>query len=371
MPLELGVWRIDGKVTPVTFTPLDLESRLQQILADDITIADPNLMLVGREVKTPFDKRIDILALDRDGQLVVLELKRDKTPRDIVAQTLDYGHWIRQLRDDDIAQIFNDYMTRYHPDRADLSIDEAFCEWFNVSEMPDELNDSHQLVIVASSLDPSTERIVNYLAEEYGVSINAIFFRIFQDEGREYLTRAWLREPGDPDAGVDRRPAQPRGEWNGEYYVSFGHDDNGRRHWEDARQYGFISGGSGTFYTKTLNLLSEGSRVWVNVPSTGYVGIGEVMGPPVKADQFMVPNENGKERPITEVTKRAPKITVGIDDPEKAEQVVPVRWIKTVPLDKAIKEKGLFGNQNTVARPVTPKWDHTIDRLKKQFGVTT
>ena len=37
--------------------------------------------------------------------------------------------------------------------------------------------------------------------EEYGVEINAVFFRVFDDDGRRYLTRAWLREPAALSAG--------------------------------------------------------------------------------------------------------------------------------------------------------------------------
>jgi RecB family endonuclease NucS len=40
---------------------------------------------------TSYGKRIDILAIDAEGTLYVLELKRDQTPRGIVAQLLDYG----------------------------------------------------------------------------------------------------------------------------------------------------------------------------------------------------------------------------------------------------------------------------------------
>ena len=46
-----------------------------------------------------------------------------------------------------------------------------------------------------------------------------------------------------------------------------------------------------------------------------------------------------------------------------------VNWIKTVPLNEAIKEKGFFGNQNSVAAPKAPKWDHTVQRLKQRFGI--
>jgi hypothetical protein len=49
---------------------------------------------------------------------------------------------------------------------------------------------------------------------------------------------------------------------------------------------------------------------------------------------------------------------------------VKVEWIKTVPLEDAIKEKGFFGNQNSVARPKAKKWAHTIERLKKRFEIS-
>ena len=52
MPLELGVWRIDDGLQPVDFGPLDLESRLEDFLDADISIADPNWMVIGRQVRT-------------------------------------------------------------------------------------------------------------------------------------------------------------------------------------------------------------------------------------------------------------------------------------------------------------------------------
>ena len=53
-----------------------------------------------------------------------------------------------------------------------------------------------------------------------------------------------------------------------------------------------------------------------------------------------------------------------VDDPERCDYFVPVKWLHTVPVEKAVKEIGLFGNQNTVCRPTTPKWRLTVERLK-------
>ena len=58
------------------------------------------------------------------------------------------------------------------------------------------------------------------------------------------------------------------------------------------------------------------------------------------------------------------------DDPERAEFVVPVTWIKTVPLEEAVREPGFFGNQNTVCRPTSPKWDLTVSRLKQRWKIS-
>ena len=56
-----------------------------------------------------------------------------------------------------------------------------------------------------------------------------------------------------------------------------------------------------------------------------------------------------------------------LNDPERCEYFVPVQWLETVPRENAFNEIGLFGNQNTVCKPTTPKWRHTIDRLKLRF----
>jgi Endonuclease NucS len=260
MPLELGIWRIDAGVQQLEQRGLDLESRLEQILHGDVSMLSPNWMVIGRQVKTAYDKKIDLLCMDRDGNLIVIELKRNMTERDTVAQALDYGSWVRTVKADEIARIFDNYRRTYRSDAKPLSINEAFCAHFRVREMPEELNESHELVIAGSSFDSATERIVGYLASAYGVRINAVFFRVFRDGDREYLIRVWLREPTETDVVVDE--SRVGGDWNGEYYVSFGHDPNGRN-WDGAVKYGFVSAGGGTWYSQTLRMLQPNSRVWV------------------------------------------------------------------------------------------------------------
>ena len=360
MPIEVGIWRISHGLKTLSLNGIGQESVLQQIIADDISVVDSRLMVIGREVMSPYSGRADVLAIDGDGNLTVIELKRDRTPRDVVAQILDYGSWVRHLTTDAIAEGFIDYQIRFLKVGTPKSIDDALKERFG--RVPDSLNSSHRLVIVAGSLDPSTERIVNYLMEEYGVEINAVFFRTFEDDERQYLTRAWLREPGTLPAETPARTGV-RGEWNGEFCVSFGVGLH--RRWADAKKFGFISAGGGEWYVNTLRTLQPGDRIWVNIPGTGYVGVGEVVSAYVRFDQFKV-SQQGVETPIADLEVEAPEMF----DEEHGEHIVGVDWIKAVDLHEAVKELGFFGNQNTVSAPHDPKWNFTVERLKTLWKVS-
>ena len=243
------------------------------------------------------------------------------------------------------------------------TLDEAFAAKFRTSLSDITINGSHQMVVVATSLDASTERIINYLNEYARISINALFFAAFEDNGQQYLSRAWMI---DPDENQERAVTKGKKEpWNGEFYVSFGDD----RPWELARKLGFIAGGGAHWYSKTLSMLSEGDRVWVNIPKTGYVGVGIVTGERERADQFEFDTPDGPLALQQMEDTGSYSHLDGEADDETAEYLVPVRWLNTVSKDRAFSEVGLFGNQNTVCKPTTPKWSHTTNRLKQAWHI--
>ncbi len=365
MPIEVGLWKLGESLTPVSVSTMESESQLEELLARDIDVVDPDFLLIGRQVLTDYGKLIDLLALDSEGRVVVIELKKGRTPREVVAQLLDYGSWARDLEEDVLEEIFSTFQAKYYPDHPTRTLEAAFLQHFGCEELPEPLNESHKLVLVAGSLDTSSERIITYLAEEHGVSINAVFFRVFRDEDREYLSRAWLADPGQVEAKIEaKREKIP---WNGDFYVSFGADQN--RDWDEAVKYGFVSAGGGDWYSRTLRMLEPGARIFVNIPGEGYVGVGIVADSVVPIDEFEVEDENGEMRPITSMSLNASNHSTLKTNPEKAEYFVRVDWQKTVPLENAFREKGFFGNQNSAAKPRARRWRTTVDRLQERFGV--
>jgi len=216
---------------------------------------------------------------------------------------------------------------------------------------------------VAASLDDSSERIVAYLSERE-VPINVLCFQVFTHGAEQLLSRAWLLDPVRTQVNAATKPAGPNEPWNGEFCCSFGHGDS--RSWEDAVQFGFICGGGGAWYSKTLQLLSPGDRLWVRVPGTGFVGVGRATGRAQPAGTFTVAGPVG-EMPVLEVARRGSYHRQFVNDPERCEYFVPVRWLQTVPLESAVQEIGLFGNQNTICKPTALKWRSTVERLKERF----
>ena len=171
MPIELGIWKLGKKLEKVSFSTIESEQKLEDTLAQDISILSPGLMLLGRQIATAHGKFIDLLAMDTDGNLSIIELKKNRTPREAVAQLLDYASWVQSLTYDDISDI-------YAEKNNNKAFEEGFAEAFD-GNPPDEVNKELKLILVAAELDSSSERIINYLSDNFGVPINAMFFRYF------------------------------------------------------------------------------------------------------------------------------------------------------------------------------------------------
>jgi len=359
MPIQHAIWKVGGQPTPLNLGKLASEQVLEDIIVQEPGILSNEWMLIGRQEQTGFGGRIDLLAIAPDASLVLIELKRGRSPRELVAQALDYGFWVERLTTDKIAQIYQRFS-------GGGSLGIAFRARFGTDLDEETLNESHQIVVVAAELDNASERIVQYL-NDHDIAINVLFFQVFQHGPDQLLSRAWLIDPGETQANVAATNTKKKSEkepWNGEYYVSFGTGDS--RAWEDARKYGFISAGGGSWYTQTLNLLSTGDRVWVKDPGTGYLGVGRVLSPVVSANEFKVMTPSG-EKPALEALSTAGRLREKANDPDKSEHFVRIEWLDTVSENNAINDVGLFGNQNTVCQPTTPKWRHTVDRLKIAF----
>jgi hypothetical protein len=345
------IWRINGSdLRRIPNARLDAERDLETWIESDPAILDSDLLIIGRQVAAVDAGRIDLLGIRSDGSIEIIELKRDTTPRDLVAQVLEYGSWVVNLTTADIHRIAEAYSAQ----KQLKSFSERFREQFEIP-LPDALNTSHGMLVVASDLDRRSRRIVEYLSEVHGVGINTAFFNVFEDGEQRYLAADWLI---DQDAVTERAAIRTKAPWSGYWYVNVG--DGSNRSWEDMRKYGFVAAGNGRFYSGKLAQLSAGDPIYAYQRQTGYVGFGVVLGPALLAKDFLV-----QGKPISELPLAQPNLMHHASDEELAEYVVPVEWKKTYPLGEAKTFPGAFANQNIVCRL---RDQATLDFLAESLG---
>ncbi|MEH1934315.1 MAG: hypothetical protein V7L14_11455 [Nostoc sp.] len=193
MQEDLKIWEVsaEDKLTEIIKNKLNLEARLEKWLERDISILSPDLLVIGRQVATDYDGIIDLLCLDNGGNVVIVELKRDQTSREVTAQALDYASWVKNISADEISRIAVSYFNYLGKEET---LEQAFQTKFD-QVFPEIINSQHKILIVASEIDPSTERIINYLSETYQVPINVAKFNYFNNNGHELLARKFLVDP--------------------------------------------------------------------------------------------------------------------------------------------------------------------------------
>ena len=197
MPTAIRIWEVtaDGSLNSIPNTQISLEEQLESWLEQDISIISSNYMVIGRQVTTDFGGVIDLLCLDSNGDIVVVELKRGRTPREVTAQALDYASWVKDLSHQRISEIANSYLSE------NKSLEIKFQEMFG-EELPETLNEGHSVLIVAESMDSSTERIVKYLSAQ-GIRINILTVQHYTGgDGRELVAQTFMIEPSEANEKV-------------------------------------------------------------------------------------------------------------------------------------------------------------------------
>lgn len=176
----------------------DLENLLAKNLSDLYT-EDGQLMPICQE--RSWQSEPDLCALDKDGNLVIFELKREAVPGDTTIQVMrycqDYGQKnyaelnakYRKYRDDkDLREAQRQKQQKLQQYRDDKDLREAHAEAFGL-EVPlqaEAFNRKQKLVVVGSSADQSLMGAVDYW-KSCGIDIDYIPYRFYKINGEIYF----------------------------------------------------------------------------------------------------------------------------------------------------------------------------------------
>ena len=144
----------------------------------DGILEDGGILIIGRQVSTDLGGFIDLLGLDRQGNVVVIELKRDRTPRDTIAQSLEYASSIERLDTSDLEVIFHSYLND-----ESLSLAEYHREYFELGAAEAvAFNKDQRIVLIGQRIIPEIRQTALFLCSK-GVRVTCVEFTFFQTDG--------------------------------------------------------------------------------------------------------------------------------------------------------------------------------------------
>ena len=209
----------------------DLENYLVVHLSTLLSTLGQDLLVIGRQVETAFGRRIDLLAIDATGAIHIIEVKLGGTPAYTVGQLTDYLHWIQQLTREELIRVAAGR-------RRFVNLEVAFQEHFG-HPLPDVINKTQVLTIIAASIDLRTQRGILAIRHpglsttmfRYVVHSDALRLIPCRQDGQDVEAAQAEPKPRVPRrASTDSVPCRLSG-----YRVHIG--DSVRRFWQSHAQH--------------------------------------------------------------------------------------------------------------------------------------
>ena len=146
-------------------------------------------------------------------------MKRERAPREVVAQLLEYAAWSHKLNSEQIQQIAEDYFET----REEIEVNnfnDAFADAFDIPENEEfpPLNRNQRLFIVAGEIPSRIIDVCRLLRNSYGMDINCIDVSTFETEAGERLVNMEVKVGQEDVVGskTQKRVVSHSSRWSGD-----------------------------------------------------------------------------------------------------------------------------------------------------------
>ncbi|WP_336364936.1 endonuclease NucS domain-containing protein [Halalkalicoccus salilacus] len=215
-----------------SFSDLGLLERqdLQEWVIQEPRILGEELLIIASEYQN-FEQthdRLDVLALDTTGQLVVIELKRDRADDTTDLQAIKYASYCATLTAEDIQRDYRQFWnTRREDDRSPEQVGERFASFLGDSIDADieitsegwadfDLDDKPRIILLAGSFGIEITAPVTWLIEEYGMEIACVRIEAYRDDGRILLNSQQVIPVPEAEEYMARRREKQERQQQGE-----------------------------------------------------------------------------------------------------------------------------------------------------------
>lgn len=188
----MPIYRIgNDNITPLdrtTFAAQGLRERhdLQAILKRNIDVIAPETLVVAEEFGQweNSQRRIDLLALDKDANLVVIELKRTEDGGHMDLQAIRYAAMISTLTFDKLVEVYEQHLRHNGSDRDAIEVLLEFLDW---SE-PEDGQFGQEVKIVLAAADFSEELTTSVMwLNDFGLDVRCVRMHPYVDDGQILL----------------------------------------------------------------------------------------------------------------------------------------------------------------------------------------
>lgn len=189
----MGIHSVDkeGKVSGYKKMAVSLERQIEDLIEKNPSLLAKDLIIIGRQIETTEGKIVDLLGIDKEGSVVIIELKKDQAPRKVISQILDYGVWAEGLTYESLNAIAKERHLHNHK-----TLMEKFQEW--TDDIDPEFNQTQKLYVVAEEIDPQTEQLARYLRRK-GIELFCIELNFYEKDGHQLVdTREIIGEESIP-----------------------------------------------------------------------------------------------------------------------------------------------------------------------------
>ncbi len=204
MATEIRAWQInDGNLEVLESSMIEAGRKevehLEQWIKSNPAIIGGNISIIGEQVATK-SGFIDFLGIDKTGNLAIVELKRDKLPRGVLAQAMDYASDVASWDVDKINEVCLQFTGQRIEDHLNETFEDVDLEDLIISK-------EQRIILVGFSVEESLQRMIEWLSTNYGVSINAVVLKYVQTKsGDEFLARTMIiSEEVEKERGSKRR----------------------------------------------------------------------------------------------------------------------------------------------------------------------
>lgn len=167
------------KLNEINFSSLNIKERydIQEWIEKNPDILGEDLLIIAKELILTTGIRLDLLGLDKQSNLVIIELKRDDSGNNVDWQSIKYASYCSNFTIENIFRIYADYLNSTE-DEAEIKIEE-----FINDENFEKINNNQRIILVSKEFHSDVASAVLWL-RDFGIDIECLKLTPFVDQNR-------------------------------------------------------------------------------------------------------------------------------------------------------------------------------------------